>query len=268
MLLTAGLCLILAIGVDAQAQTLYALDLTEPLSESDALCMKMSQYSAVFLRAYAPSLIDGFEEHVCQSIWNAQKGLHLLTKNYPTTPTTPMENTPFLAGLGVEVFMTPTRPSYENGADQFNRLYQGLQGCKITAKSVWLQVISPAEWGFSSSQASIDFINQVLRQASSYGVAAGIYTSQGEWTRITSGVEMLASPTRLWYWNVNDPGPMGATPANFSDFHAFGPWTSPTVKQFGQEIRVCGHTANTYVISTTLSKMLSIAYTYIQETTL
>ncbi|KIH57706.1 hypothetical protein ANCDUO_12101, partial [Ancylostoma duodenale] len=171
-------------------------------------------------RAYAPSTIDGFEGHVCQSIWNAQK-----------------------AGLGVEVFMTPTRPSYQNGADQFNQLYQGLKGCKINTKTVWLQVISPAEWGFSS-QASIDFINQVLTQASIYSVAVGIYTSQEEWLKITSGVDTLQSPTMLWYWKVNDAGPLGATPANFSDYFPFGPWESPSVKQFGQGISVCGHIAN------------------------
>ncbi|RCN40619.1 hypothetical protein ANCCAN_13438 [Ancylostoma caninum] len=183
LLLAAVLCSILAAAVDAQAQILYAVDLTEPLSEFDARCMKISQYSTVFLRAYAPSAIDGFESHVCQSIWNAQK-----------------------AGLGVEVFMTPTRPSYQNGAEQFNQLYQGLQGCKINAKTVWLQVISPAEWGLSP-RASIDFINQVLSQASHarfripfkvYSVAVGIYTSQEEWMRITSGIRTLQSPTMLW----------------------------------------------------------------------
>ncbi|RCN34237.1 hypothetical protein ANCCAN_19926 [Ancylostoma caninum] len=223
LLLAAELCSILAAAVDAQAQIMYAVDLTGPLSQFDASCMKISQYSTVFLRAYAPSAIDGFESHVCQSIWNAQK-----------------------AGLGVEVFMTPTRPSYQDGAEQFNQLYQGLQGCKINTKTVWLQVISPAEWGLSP-RASIDFINQVLSQASVYSVAVGIYTSQDEWMRITSGITTLQSPTMLWYWNVNDAGPLGATPANFSDFRAFGPWESPSVKQFGQEISVCGHIANTNV---------------------
>ncbi|EYB88972.1 hypothetical protein Y032_0238g3278 [Ancylostoma ceylanicum] len=147
------------------------------------------------------------------------------------------------ADLGVEVFMTPTRPSFNDGAEQFDQLYKGLQGCQINVASVWLQVVSPVDWMFQP-QASVDFINQVIAQANNYGVNIGIYTSQKEWMEITYGTNDLYAPTRLWYWNVNSPGPLGETPANFSDFSAFGPWTSPVVKQFGQGIPICGHTVN------------------------
>ncbi|EPB79165.1 hypothetical protein ANCCEY_01804, partial [Ancylostoma ceylanicum] len=208
------------VNITIRVQTLYAVDLNQPISESDAWCFKISQYSAVFLRAFAPFQSDGFESSVCQSIWNAKQ-----------------------ADLGVEVFMTPTRPSFNDGAEQFDQLYKGLQGCQINVASVWLQVVSPVDWMFQP-QASVDFINQVIAQANNYGVNIGIYTSQKEWMEITYGTNDLYAPTRLWYWNVNSPGPLGETPANFSDFSAFGPWTSPVVKQFGQGIPICGHTVN------------------------
>ncbi|EYB88970.1 hypothetical protein Y032_0238g3276 [Ancylostoma ceylanicum] len=77
VLLAAELCFVSKAVDDTEVQTLYAVDLNQPISESDAWCFKISQYSAVFLRAFAPFQSDGFESSVCQSIWNAKQGKDL-----------------------------------------------------------------------------------------------------------------------------------------------------------------------------------------------
>lgn len=131
--------------------------------------------------------------------------------------------------------MKPARPSYLTGADQFNQLYQGLQGCKVNAASIWLQVSqqkftnatitlkkctnipghlssgmgairTKEHWlHWSSSQSGCckyrSFFGYMLLftlLSKKYHVAVGIYTSQEEWMKITNDVRELILPTRLW----------------------------------------------------------------------
>ncbi|RCN33646.1 hypothetical protein ANCCAN_20520, partial [Ancylostoma caninum] len=54
----------------------------------------------------------------------------------------------------------------------------------------------------------------------------------------------VASFSPLRYWNVFGPGPMAETPSDFKDYRAFGPWKTPSSKQFGQQESVCGQTLN------------------------
>ncbi|KAL6733331.1 hypothetical protein Aduo_003983 [Ancylostoma duodenale] len=103
-------------------------------------------------------------------------------------------------------------------------------------------VTSPKRWYYNPPQ-SVAFIRNVIERAGQYGIEMGIYTNKDDWDQITNGYTGLTTPL-LWYWNVKSEGPMGETPMNFDDFRPFASWKVPAVKQFGQQIFVCGHRAN------------------------
>ncbi|ETN77195.1 hypothetical protein NECAME_03295 [Necator americanus] len=146
------------------------------------------------------------------------------------------------AGLGSEVFMKPQPRSVKKGSQQFMEMYDGLRQGAIKVKTVWVQVTSPIEWS-PDTKANINFLNDLLSTAKSYGIAIGLYTNVYDWTQITNGAS-ASEGTMLWYWNVNGNGPNGETPANFHDFRPFAKFTNPTVKQFAQVETVCGVTVN------------------------
>jgi hypothetical protein len=55
------------------------------------------------------------------------------------------------------------------------------------------------------------------------------------------------------YWHVNAQGSAGQTQPNFNDFTSFSGFTSPVVKQFGQNINLCSTTVNINVYSSSKS---------------
>ncbi|KIH59565.1 hypothetical protein ANCDUO_10196 [Ancylostoma duodenale] len=147
------------------------------------------------------------------------------------------------ARLGVELFMLPFSPNLWDGWQQVDKLYNGLRGCKISVKRVWLVIASPSTWYFDIQQNNW-FIKQVIDKAREYKIDVGIYTKEIEWMQITGGYVTFTSTPLLWYWNIKNPGPLGETSINFADFRPFDPWKAPTVKQFGQRVSVCGRMVN------------------------
>jgi GH25 family lysozyme M1 (1,4-beta-N-acetylmuramidase) len=62
--------------------------------------------------------------------------------------------------------------------------------------------------------------------------AAGIYTSNSQWSPITGGSTQL-SKYPLWYPHYdNNP--------SFSDFVPFGGWSKPAIKQYAGTTSFCG----------------------------
>ncbi|KAL6733332.1 hypothetical protein Aduo_003984 [Ancylostoma duodenale] len=107
----------LAGNVVAGVEPVYALDIATPLTEFDARCLKICRYSAVFLRAYSPFVSDGFEASVCGSAKIAEN-----------------------AGFKIELYMIPFLPNPDDASRQFDRLYNGLRGCEVLARRIWLVV--------------------------------------------------------------------------------------------------------------------------------
>ncbi|KIH55997.1 hypothetical protein ANCDUO_13828 [Ancylostoma duodenale] len=192
-----------------------AVDVAVPVSLDAFKCMKKHGYSTAFVRGYANS---EFDENVVDNIRNAD-----------------------LAGLGIEVFMSPQIRSEKTGSEQFQELYEGLKENDIEVKTVWLQVTSPIDWN-PSSKTNIKFINDITKTAKDYEIMVGIYTNAYDWSQITKDANVKGG--MLWYWNVDGIGATGETPANFDDFRPFGNFVGPTVKQFGQKENICGVTVN------------------------
>nr|CDJ98450.1 Protein LYS-2 [Haemonchus contortus] len=212
----------------------YALDLSVQATPSDMSCFQRSLYNVVFVRGYTPVGAGTVDPFVILNIRNANS-----------------------AGIGTEVYMTPQPSSPKTGAQQFDEMYNNLKNSNINVQTVWIQVTSPINWS-SVSTTNINFLNSILARASQYGLVVGIYTSYYDWSQITGGA--VITNAMLWYWNVYGVGPYDESPADFSDFRAFGGWLSAAVKQFGQNENVCGVNVNRNVYLTS-SAMTGMAKT-------
>ncbi|EYB83052.1 hypothetical protein Y032_0344g3083 [Ancylostoma ceylanicum] len=141
--------------------------------------------------------------------------------------------------------MTPSLTSTKTGAQQFLEMYEGLR-TNFNVRTIWLQVTAPVKWEPSISK-NIQFIDSIIQAARANGLVVGIYTNAYDWRQITN--EWIgANNTLLWYWNVFGSGAMAESPSDFKDYRAFGPWQSPSCKQFGQQESVCGQTLNRDII--------------------
>ncbi|VDN23091.1 unnamed protein product [Cylicostephanus goldi] len=162
--------------------------------------------------------------------------------------------------------MTPNPNSTKTGPQQFQELYTSLK-TTFDVKIIWLQITTPIKWEANIAK-NIDFINGIIEAAKTYGVTIGIYTSAYDWQQITHSwtgpiltplcpllnyltiepnncyLDLTQIETKFRYWNVLGTGPMAETPSTFDDFHPFGPWTTASIKQFGQEEPICGQTVN------------------------
>ncbi|VDM81290.1 unnamed protein product [Strongylus vulgaris] len=153
------------------------------------------------------------------------------------------------ADLGTEVYMSPNPTSTKTGPEQLQELYTNLQA-NFNVKAIWIQVTSPVKWEPTVAK-NIQFISSIIQAAKAYGLAVGIYTSAYDWQQITNDW-LGPTDTLLWYWSVLGPGPMAETSNNFEDYHPFGPWKTPAVKQFGQQEPICGQTVNRDVFTPTV----------------
>ncbi|CAJ0608315.1 unnamed protein product [Cylicocyclus nassatus] len=159
----------------------YAVDLSGALPYNTFNCIKSNGYSAVFVRVYDPSGVGMFDANAVNNIRSA-----------------------YQAGLGTEVFMTPLLRSMKRGSEQFRELYDGLRYGNIQVRTVWVQVTSPVNWG-PNTQENINFLNDIIMAAKSYGIAIGIYTNAYDWDQITKGANV--GNVMLWYWSVYGAGP-------------------------------------------------------------
>ncbi|CAJ0608360.1 unnamed protein product [Cylicocyclus nassatus] len=212
----------------------YAVDLDKPVPKAAFTCMKNKGISTAIIRAYGPSNGGNLDENAVNNIRNADQ-----------------------AGLGTEVFMTPVPQSKSNktGSQQFRELFEGLKAGNITIRAMWLQVVSPKDWG-SKVDNNIYLLNDIISMAKYYGVRVGIYSSAYDWKQITKNA--IVENAMLWYWKVNGGGAKGETPANFNDFVPFGKFTKATMKQYGQTEELCGVTLNKDVYEVKKAKLLKL----------
>ncbi|WKX96053.1 hypothetical protein Q1695_012482 [Nippostrongylus brasiliensis] len=167
------------------------------------------------------------------------------------------QNTKFAnaENIGVEVYMSPNPSSTKTATQQFNEFYNGLKA-NFNVLAIWLQVTNPVLWS-PTIQSNVDFINTIVSAAKSKGLTVGIYTNQYDWTQITNNWTSLGV-NLLWYWNVLGSGAFSETPSNFSDFHAFGPFKTPSAKQFGQGEVICNVPLNRDIIAFSSSSRSSL----------
>jgi len=213
----------------------YALDMapSSTLTVAQFQCFRQGGYATVFLRAYMPTGNGQVDPNGARNVLNANS-----------------------AGLGVEIFVTPQASGSKTGAQQFDETYSAMTGAGVNLRSVWLQVTSPANWP-QNTATNQNFILSFVNRAKTRSLTVGIYSNFYDWQQITANWNTLqnsAGQVNLWYWNVNGGGVSGETSADFSDYRAFGGWSQPSLKQFGQVETVCSITVNRDVYITGTKK--------------
>jgi len=200
----------------------FAVDLSVSASVSNFQCLVSNGYLAAFIRVYMPTGNGMVDNTGITNVQNAAT-----------------------AKIGTEVYVTPQALGSKQGYTQFDETYAALQNRGVTLRTIWLQVTSPVNWS-NNQQTNINFITSFVQRAMQMGVTPGIYTNTYDWQQITSSWSGLSSfgNVYLWYWHVLGQGVSGESTPDFSDFRAFGSWSTANVKQFAQSESICGMTLN------------------------
>lgn len=167
-------------------------------------CLHSSGYTFAIVRGYQSS--GNVDPNVVTNIKNARAG-----------------------GMSdVDVYLFPCVPC-GNPAGQATALVNAIKGQNYGM--VWVDVETYA-WS-SSLSANQNFITTLVNQLKSLGQHVGIYTSYYNWQSIVGLSWTGCSSLPLWYAHYdNNP--------SFSDFTAFGGWSTPSIKQYKGDATVCG----------------------------
>jgi len=135
------------------------------------------------------------------------------------------------AGMETDVYFFPCRGKAANSQmDEFTSFAKGMGFGKV-----WFDIetnpSSGCGWG-SNTQSNCQYMADLIAGAKKGGFQVGIYSSATMWSTIM-GSCTSAKEEPLWYAHY-DHNP------SFSDFKAFGGWSTPTIKQFSDGPAVCG----------------------------
>lgn len=160
--------------------------------------------------------------------------------------------------------------------ESYNITNNSPYGPPHTYGRLWLDIEGPQYWS-SSQTSNRNFIQGLIDEANSLGLALGIYTSESQWTPIVGDWNggssymlwctfqvlaalwrVLVAPVCVCVWyplppacsraHTACPPPLPASPADanydgeqsFSDFSPFGGWSQPSIKQFSGSGNICG----------------------------
>ncbi|KAL7715718.1 lysozyme [Entamoeba marina] len=130
----------------------------------------------------------------------------------------------------VDVYFYPC-VSCGNAAGQVSTFWNKIISYGVECRLVWFDI--EGTWT-SSYSANIDFFEEMMNQARKIGINHGVYVSTHYWSTLFGSdyVYPYASSTPLWYPHYdNNP--------SFSDFVAFGGFTTPSIKQYKGTTSLC-----------------------------
>ena len=148
--------------------------------------------------------------------------------NAPTT----IKNARAAGVSEVSAYIFPCYPCGD-GAKQVNDTVYFLNANNASPDLYWYDVEN-YEWS-SNIYNNRAFITDMIEKGQSLGIKAGIYSSYYNWQSIV-GLDWTYPHDQglpLWYAHYDDN-------ASFSDFVAFGGWSSPKVKQYEGDKSSCG----------------------------
>ncbi|ELP85375.1 lysozyme, putative [Entamoeba invadens IP1] len=135
------------------------------------------------------------------------------------------------AGMSqVDVYFFPCY-SCGNVAGQVSSFWNQIISNKVDCKRVWFDI--EGTWS-SSASTNQNFFMEMMNEARAIGMVHGVYVSKYYWGQFfgSSYTYKYASSTPLWYPHY-DSNP------SFSDFAAFGGWSSPLMKQYQGTTSMC-----------------------------
>ncbi|KAH3768092.1 glycoside hydrolase family 25 protein [Pelomyxa schiedti] len=101
---------------------------------------------------------------------------------------------------------------------------------------LWLDVEEPngvlGQYWSTSLTENQQFFTSLVGAAKGQGVTIGVYTNKNMWTLIMGSSYTGGAGYGLWYAHYDDN-------PSFSDFVAFGGWTSPSIKQYQGTTTLC-----------------------------
>lgn len=185
------------------------IDVSQLVSTSTASCMAGS-YSFIIPRGYKSS--GSVDTSVCSTL-NAAKSGGIATR---------------------DVYMFPCPTCSASAASQMSTLVSYLKTNCASAWSgrIWLDIEGTQYWS-SSTSTNQAWYKTLVDSCSTYGVTCGIYSSYYQWESIFGTTSFVyGNSNKLWYAHYdNSP--------SFSDFSAFGGWTSPYIKQYAGDTTAC-----------------------------
>ncbi|KAL3995394.1 hypothetical protein ACH3XW_25630 [Acanthocheilonema viteae] len=194
-----------------------AIDISTQTDQNIFRCLFQKGFTVAFIRAYQANGNGGADSNCIANIYNAVN-----------------------EGLGVEIYVEPQPRATKSGTEQFMEVYNFLTNNNIAVKAIWIKLTTPIIWP-NNQVVNVNFINDFIMCAWRHGLIIGIYTNWYDWKQIAAGqLTSNQGQIRLWYWNTLGSGWEAATSPMFDDFRPFAGFSKPAVKQYVQNIYVCG----------------------------
>ncbi len=138
------------------------------------------------------------------------------------------------AGLSTDVYMFPCRG--KNATTQVNELISGVSSNLYS--TIWIDMeTNPStgcSWSGHDATTNCNFLTETINAIKAKGKTPGIYSSAVQWQGIFGSTTACSShgSVPLWYAHYDNV-------QAFSDFKAFGGWTTPKMKQFAGDVTLC-----------------------------
>ncbi|ELP88332.1 lysozyme, putative [Entamoeba invadens IP1] len=204
-----GFLLLTLIAVAFSAK--YGVDLAESISVSSIQCLRNLGFNSFFIfRAWRS--LGSWDPNAYQINMNAVS-----------------------AGFDPKVIDAYFYPCVSCGdaAGQVSSFWSNVVSKGMKFERVWFDIEGTWTGSYSSNK---NFFLALISQQQAIGFKAGIYSSYYQWEDIFSLSYNWneASSYPLWYAHYDSS-------ASFSDFKAFGGWSSPYMKQYNGDMTACSH---------------------------
>jgi len=196
--------------VTGSSSSSYGIDISATLSSSSASCLVSAGMSFIIPRGYRSS--GSVDPNVCTSLKAAY------TAGFKTR----------------DVYLFPCPTCSKSAATQMSELVTYLNAnCKSQwSGRVWLDIEGSQYW-LGSTSSNQAWYKQLKDSCKTYSVTCGVYSSSSQWSAIFGSTSFsYGSELPLWYAHY-DSNP------SFSDFSAFGGWSSPHAKQYQGDVTQC-----------------------------
>jgi len=185
------------------------VDISQLLSSSTAACFASNGAGNYIIpRGYRSS--GSVDPNVCSSLTAAKSG-----------------------GIPIrETYMFPCPTCSSSAASQVNQLVSALKSCSAFTGRIWLDIEGSQYWT-SNTTTNRNWYQSLVDACKNSGYKCGVYTSASQWSAIFGSTSYsYGSNLPLWYAHYDGV-------AAFSDFKAFGGWTSPFAKQYQGDVTLC-----------------------------
>ena len=185
----------------------YGFDVSTSISTDDAKCMKSNGYTFVVPRAFKYSSCAP-DTASCTTLISAAN-----------------------AGLKGDVYMFPSPTCSSSAETQLKNMVDYLNSNCGSAWSgrTWLDIEGTQYW-LGDSNKNRAWYQDLVDACKKYSPSCGVYTSAYQWSTLMGSTSYsYGADLPLWYAHYdNNP--------SFSDFDAFGGWTTPMIKQYAGDV--------------------------------